>query len=75
MYLADVANKESLEFRRKIGANEQYHHDEDIQQRQHQRDANQANNRQNDHELDVKHQHDHELLDIERDIRTIDARK
>lgn len=66
MYLADEANKESQEFRRKIGANVQYnhqHHDHELQS--HQRDINQVNNRQ----------HGHDLIDIERDIRRSDASK
>lgn len=75
MYLAESVRKESKEFRRKIDAKVQYHHDQELHQHQHQRDVNQANNRQHVHELDVKRQHGHELLDIERDIRSIEARK
>lgn len=75
MFLAESVKKESQEFRRKIDANVQYDHDQELHQHQHQRDVNQANNRQHDHELDLKRQHAHELHDIERDIRSIEARK
>lgn len=50
MYLADEANRDSLEFRRKIGANVQYHHDQELQS-----DVNQANVRQHDHDNGKKH--------------------
>lgn len=74
-YLSQVANKESLEHKRKAASNLQYHHEQELQQNQRQRDVNQSNIRQHDHEVDVQRQHDHEILDIERDIRSIDARK
>lgn len=50
VYLAEMADKEALEFRRKIGANAQFHHDQELKQLEHQRDVNEANNRQHDHD-------------------------
>lgn len=72
MYLAEAANKEAQEFRRKIGASDvQHHHQRHDHELQQQRDVNQVNNRQRDH--DRKHGHDQ--IDIERDIRSSNTSK
>lgn len=74
-YLSQVANKESLEHKRKAASNLLYHHNQELQQNQHQRDVKQSNIRQHDHKVDVQRQRNHDILDIERDISSIDARK